>query len=143
MKKGMKAVFAGFRKVIRDKATNEQGLTIVEVMVAFVLVLLAIAMITTATSMATKIQKKTQDAQKNTAILAEHAYQQLKPQYVESAKCWKTIISPSALSIKPDVIELEFEEPGNPNRFKVQARVADWTVTSGEAIKATYGVYTN
>lgn len=134
---------SNLRESIRDKQKDEHGMTIVEVMVAFVLVLLAIAMITTATTMATKIQKKTQENQNRTAYLAELAYQKLQPNYDETEKRWKISIPSSELSNISAATKLHFT--GNGTSFDVDVKTADWTVEadleSGEKIRTEYNIY--
>lgn len=130
---------SNLRECIRDKRTDQHGMTIVEVMVAFVLVLLAIAMITTATTMATKIQKKTQENQNRTAYLAELAYQKLQPNYDETEKRWKISIPSSELSNISAATKLHFT--GNGTSFDVDVKTADWTVSSDAAIQARYLIY--
>ena len=130
---------SNLRESIRDKRKDEHGMTIVEVMVAFVLVLLAIAMITTATTMATKIQKKTQENQNRTAYLAELAYQKLQPNYDETEKRWKISIPSSELSNISAATKLHFT--GNGTSFDVDVKTADWTVSSDAAIQARYLIY--
>ena len=134
---------SNLRESIRDKQKDEYGMTIVEVMVAFVLVLLAIAMITTATTMATKIQKKTQENQNRTAYLAELAYQKLQPNYDETEKRWKISIPSSELSNVSAATKLHFT--GNGTSFDVDVKTADWTVEadleSGEKIRTEYNIY--
>lgn len=118
-------------------------MTIVEVMVAFVLVLLAIAMITTAASMATKIQKNTQENQTRAAYLAELAYQKLQPNYDETEKRWKIAIPSSELSNISAATQLHFT--GNGTSFAVDVKTADWTVEanleSAGAIRTKYYIY--
>lgn len=127
------------KESIADKCKDEHGLTIVEVMVAFVLVLLAIAMITTASTMATKIQKSTQESQQRTALLAEQAYQRLKPTYNENEKCWKIAIPSFELSNESATTKLQFI--GNGTSFDVDVKTVEWTVTSEASIQAKYHIY--
>lgn len=123
------------RESIRNKVKEQQGVTIVEVMVAFVLVLLAIAMITTAASLATKIQKNAQENQRRTTLLAERAYEKIKPTYDSAAQSWHIGIDPSELS-NQSTVELNF------SKFTLSVQTADWTVsTTDGAIHTTYHIY--
>lgn len=130
-----------FKRSIQGSCKNEQGLTIVEVMVAFVLVLLAIGMITTVTMLATRIQKQTKDSQQRMTQLAEAAYQQLQPVYNETEQSWKTQIPAAAVSNESAVTQLKFT--GNGMEFDVDVKTADWTVSavSDSAIQTTYHIY--
>ena len=133
---------SNFKRSIQDSCKNEQGLTIVEVMIAFVLVLLAIAMITTVTMLATRIQKQTKDSQQRMTQLAEAAYQQLQPVYDETDQNWKTDISqPAAIINESAVTPLKFT--GNGMEFDVDVKTADWTVSavSDSAVQTTYHIY--
>ena len=130
-----------FKRSIQDSCKNEQGLTIVEVMVAFVLVLLAIAMITTVTMLATRIQKQTKDSQQRMTQLAEAAYQQLQPVYNETEQSWKIQIPAAAVSNESAATQLKFT--GNGIEFDVDVKTADWTVSvaSDSAVQTTYHIY--
>ncbi len=133
---------SNFKRSIQDSCKGEQGLTIVEVMVAFVLVLLAIGMITTVTMFATRIQQQTKDSQQRMTQLAEAAYQQLQPVYDEREQNWKTDLSqPAALSNESATTQLKFT--GNGMEFDVDVKTADWTVSaaSDSAIQTTYHIY--
>lgn len=132
---------SNFKRSIQDSCKNEQGLTIVEVMVAFVLVLLAIAMITTVTMLATRIQKQTKDSQQRMTQLAEAAYQQLQPVYNEPEQSWKIQIPAAAVSNESAATQLKFT--GNGMEFDVDVKTADWTVSvaSDSAVQTTYHIY--
>lgn len=128
------------KESIRDKRQDEQGMTIVEVMVAFVLVLLAIAMITTATSMATKIQKTTQESQKKTTFMTELAYRALQSSYDETNKRWQISVDASNLDHVSAVTQLEFSGAGES--FHLNLQTADLVVSSTDgAIQARYHIY--
>ena len=135
-----------FKRSIQDSCKNENGLTIVEVMVAFVLVLLAIAMITTVTMLATRVQKQTKDSQQRMTQLAEAAYRQLQPVYDETEQCWKTGVSEAVLTNESAPTQLKFT--GNGMEFDVNVRTADWVVSaesepaeSGTVIHTMYHIY--
>ncbi len=137
---------SNFKRSIQDSCKNENGLTIVEVMVAFVLVLLAIAMITTVTMLATRVQKQTKDSQQRMTQLAEAAYRQLQPVYDETEQCWKTGVSEAVLTNESAPTQLKFT--GNGMEFDVNVRTADWVVSaesepaeSGTVIHTTYHIY--
>ena len=126
---------SNLKKSIRDKCRDEQGLTIVEVMVAFVLVLLAIAMITTVTMMTSRIQKQTKESQDRAAQLAELTYRQLQPEYDADGQMWKTDTPETG---NEATVTLQFIENGRG--FDMDVNTADWVV-SDSAIHTTYHIY--
>ena len=131
------------KESIRDKRKDEHGMTIVEVMVAFVLVLLAIAMITTAATMATKIQKNTQESQKKTALMTELAYQALTPSYDKTENRWKIAIPSTAWCnvSNESLTTTRLTFAGEGESFQLDVKTAELHVSSGGLMQAQYGIY--
>ena len=115
---------SNLKKCIQNRLSSQKGLTIVEVMVAFVLVLLAIAMMTTVTVLATRIQKQTALRSQQTAKLSEAAYEKLQPAYDETTKSWSMDVPQTELS---GTAETQLNFTGASGSFSIDVQTADWS----------------
>ncbi len=125
------------KKCIRQGLSNDKGLTIVEVMVAFVLVLMAIAMITTVTLLASRIQKQSDRRQQQTTQISEAAYRSLQQSFDDTKGEWSSSFLEDKLSNSSNQT-LRFV--CGTKSFSLDVTTADWTVEGDEA-QGIYHIY--
>lgn len=134
---------SNLRERSRNKIKDEHGMTIVEVLVAFALVLMCIAMLTASTQMASRIQAHSQEYKKQTTLLAEAAYVKFQPVYDSTNQVW-VYAKPSGVSNVSVKQTLTFTSADGKS-FGIDVHTADLEVTTqtedGSNIRADFSIY--